>query len=67
MVWVCEFQNKNESAWAYVVGTRREAIAKGKQLEADHGFIRVFGTKEYDTIENDTYHIYKTDQYYFGA
>lgn len=66
MVWVCEFQNKGESAWASVVGTRKEAIAIGKQLETA-GFTRVYGTKEYDTLENDTYHIYKTDQYYFGA
>lgn len=82
MVWICEFQNKNESAWAYVFGTRKEALDQGKEL-LKLGFKRKQvvapeGTQEerlkaYEDhpekhiLQNDEYQILKQDHYYFGA
>lgn len=62
MVWVCEFQYKNESAWAIVVATKKEAVREGNMLG-----MKEVKTGEYDPLEDGEYHIYKTTQYYFGA
>lgn len=82
MVWVCEFQPKGESTWAFVFGTRKEALTEGKTLEK-HGYkrkqvIEPTGTpdertKQYEDspekhiLFDDEYQILKQDYYYFGA
>ena len=66
MVWVCEFQHKNESPWAFVYGLKKEAIAQGIELETNLGMKKV-NTSEFSQLDDGEYHVYKTDHYYFGA
>jgi DNA modification methylase len=65
MVWVCEFQYKNESAWAYVVATKREATRIGNQLGPT--MKKVKKSEEFKSLNDNEYQIYKTEHYYFGA